>query len=272
MNRAAFLLVTGVFWAVMMAALVKREVLPFFEYETAPSYRTMLRGLEQPQMERRAVYLGGERRGQAETVTEPRSNGHFRARSRMDLKVDAGPLGAMPLRLRTEVNIDPAYQLSDFSLVTEVLGAPIRVSGVRRGEKLLINYGTPLAKGMPSEIDFPRDMTLSDSFLPYAGGVKLSVGKKWRIQMLDMALSGVQTVTAFARVERQETIKWRGADVPTVVVEIRRRENSELPWQTLWVDEKGVVIMEQMTFDRLLYSIVLEEKRTLTPEEARAWE
>jgi hypothetical protein len=272
MTRAAVLLATGTFWAVMMTALVKREILPFFEYQSPPSYRTMFRDRRDPELERRTIYMGAEKRGTVESIFEPLRNGHYRTRTKFELKLRVPKLNELPMTLYTEVNVDPAFQLSDFTIRTDIVGMPMRVGGMRRGDKLMMNYGSRVMKGMPSEIDFPKDMTLSDGFTPYGGGAKLAVGKKWLVQTMDVSLTGLTPVTAFARVERRELKRWQGREVPTHVVEIRKRESDELPSHTVWVGEDGVVLVEQMSFDKLLYTIVLEEKRAVTAAEIAKWD
>lgn len=279
MTRAIWLLVTGTFWAVMMTALVKREILPFFEYQAPPTYRTMLRYRTQPELERRLIRTGAEKRGQIESLLQPMENGAFRIRTKMDMALSVPGVGSLVLSLRTEVNIDAAYQLADFSISSNSLGFPIRMSGMRRGAKLLLStaglssgLGHGVEKAIPNEIEFPRDMTLADGFLPYLGGTKLSVGKKWLVQTMELGLQGLKPQPAFARVERRESRSWRGQEVSCHVVEIRRRESDELPWHTLWVNEDGLVLEEEMSHDKLVYSIVLEERRTLSTEEVKSWE
>ncbi len=271
MNRALVLLVTGTFWALMMTALVRREILPYFEYQAPPTYRSMFRDRRQPELERRAVYFGTEKRGHVESLFEPLPNGHYRTRTRIDIRLTVGKMGDFPLAMRWETNVDAAFQLADFAMETDLVGMPFKMSGFRRGDKLIVKTGGGVPKGAPSEIDFPRDMTLGDGFVPYAGGAKLAVGKKWLVTTLDMTLAGVQPTRVFARVERRESKKWRGKEVPCYVVEIRKRENDDLAWHTLWVNEEGVVLVEQMTFDKLLYTVVLEEKQVITPDQAKAW-
>lgn len=270
MTRAIVLLATGTFWVVMMTALVKREILPHFEYQAAPTYRTMFRNRRTPELERRTIYLGSEKRGSVEALFEPLENGHYRTRTKFEMTVAVPRVGDFAMSLFTEVGVDPTFQLSDFVIASKSLGMPIRVAGMRRGDKLRMNYGTMKLKSAPEEVDFPKDMTLSDGFVPYAGGVKLSVGKKWKLQTMDVSLTGLTPAVAFARVERREAKRWQGREVPTYVVEIRKRESDELPAHTLWVNEEGVVVLEELSYDKLLYRIVLDEKRTLTADEAKA--
>ncbi len=177
----------------------------------------------------------------------------------------------VPMIEASTINVDSAFQLSDFTMRTNVMGMPLTVKGRRNGDRLTMNYGDLPIKGAPAEIEFPRDMTLADSFMPYAGGARLGVGKKWLVQTLEMSLKGPVPAKAFARVERKESTRWRGKDVQCYVVEIRKRENDELASHMLWVNDDGVVLVEQMSFDKLLYTIVLDEKRTITPDEARVW-
>jgi hypothetical protein len=154
---------------------------------------------------------------------------------------------------------------------TTLMGTPLSVGGTRRGDKLAMEYAGLRLPGAPAEVDFPPDRMMADGFMPYQGGLRLTVGKKWLVQTMDFSLQGLSPSVRFARVERREPKRWRGAYVPCHVVEIRKRESDELPWHTLWVDDEGTVLVEQMSFDRLVYTIVLEEKRALTPEEAAAW-
>ena len=59
---------TTVFWAVMIGLLIDREIVPYFEYQSSPSYQTMLAKVEEPTYRRYEVFMGGTRIGDAEEL------------------------------------------------------------------------------------------------------------------------------------------------------------------------------------------------------------
>ncbi len=278
MNRLAWLLVSGCFWAVMMSLLFEREIRPYFEYRQPPSYRTLLKRKAEPEMERRTIYFGKERMGETERLTEPLSPAGHRLRSRvaMDLRLlmPMAILADTRTCMASEVQVDEEYRLSRFDVEGGLRGLDLSIRGKREGEKLKVAYNLTILKG-EQVLDFPPDATLADYFMPFEGGTGLAVGKKWKSRMLDLenlvSLKGkgeLSFTEVYAIVVDREILRSRGREVYAYKVEVRRDPTQPMPSYTLWVDEQGIVVKQEMKINKLVCVILLEERRTLTPQEA----
>ncbi|HYE99170.1 MAG TPA: hypothetical protein VEJ18_09685 [Planctomycetota bacterium] len=281
--RNAWLLVTGLVWAAMMGILVHREILPYYEFQQAPSYRARLRDRTVPEVERRAVYFasGREPIGRSETLVEPLPEGGAWLRSRFTLRMSAFtpiPLAEDQLTMSSDVRVDADYQLAEFRLQARIQGLPVRVEAKREGEKLRTTYNLSLLGKGERVLDLPPDATISDNFLPFVGGGRLEQGKKWRLRILDLSslASGRQEMgftEMYATVVGREVVNVGGRDVPAWKVMVQEQPNDEPEkWAyQLWVEEGGAVVQQLMKINRLPCTIALEERRELTPEQAKAF-
>lgn len=281
--RNVWLLATGVVWAAMMGVLVHREILPYYEFQQAPSYRARLRDRTAPEVERRAVYFatGRDPIGRSETLVEPLPEGGAWLRSRFTLRMSAFTPVALvedQLTMSSDVRVDADYQLAEFRLQARIQGMPIRVEARREGTKLRASYNLSLLGKGERVLELPPDATISDNFLPFVGGGRLEVGKKWRLRILDLSslASGRQEMgftEMYATVVAREVVSTGGRDVPAWKVTVQEQPNDEPEkWAyQLWVDEAGTVVQQLMKINRLPCTIVLEEKRELTAEQAKSF-
>jgi hypothetical protein len=280
--RHLALLLSGTVWAGMMALLVQREILPYFEYQQPPSYRVRLRDKKTAEAERRAVYFTDARVkvGEAETLTEPLPEGGALLRTRF--RLDMSPFSKIKLPdpevvFSTETRVDADYQLTEFKMEGRVSFAEVRIRGRRTGTQMLLTYGL-FGKTQEKLVELPPDAVLSDNFTPYAGGGRLEEGKKWRMRLVDVGSllttsSGGQIgfTEKFATVTGREVIRVGGRDVPAWKVSVQEQPNDEPEkWDyQIWVDESGTVVQQLMKIERLPCTVVLEQQRSLTPEQAR---
>jgi hypothetical protein len=284
MMRHAWLLVSGCVWAVMMYFLFELEVRPYFEYQAPPSYRQAFSRKSTPEVQKRSVHLGKERVGEAETLIEPNPAGGARTRSRILIRMQ--PFGLPSLAgddrayLQSDMRLDSAFQLCDFRMDGGLQGIPVHTKGDRQGEKLHVSYSLGAFFKDSVLLDFPRDATLSDNFLPYQGGTRLTEGKKWKMKILDVgnlvALNKKDKVgltELYAAVLGREMVAIRNRDVSAYKIIVRNQPNDEERWvYQLWVDEEGNVLKQQSKVNGLICEIVLEEQKTLTADEAKSFE
>jgi hypothetical protein len=284
MARNLLLLASGCAWAVMMFLLFQREVRPYFEYQAPPSYRQALSRKKEPELQKRAVFFGTVRIGEAETLTEPLEAGGARIRSRLLMRVQSF-FQALKLPddrsyLSSEIRLDSAYQVSEFRMDGRLQGMPVRTTGNRQGEKLLVSYNLGDLLKDSVLLDFPRDATLSDNFLPYQGGTRLAEGKKWKMKILDVGSlvslgkkDKVGFTELYAAVTGRDRIALlRGREVLAFKVEVRKDPNDERWPYLVWVDEDGTVLKQHMKINGLICETMLEEQKTLTAEEAKSYE
>lgn len=282
MNRQIWLLVSGCVWAVMMFFLFQAEIRPYFEYQAPPSYRQAFGRNTAPEVQKRAVFLGRERIGDAETFADPTASGGPQLRSRflMHLKPFGLPdMGDDRVYVTSEVRLDASFQLQEIRTRGQLQSIPFTMRGDRQADKLRVLFEVKPLFRMERLVDFPPDATLSDSFLPYQGGVKLSEGRKWKMKLLDvegLASAGGKTdntfVERYAAVTGREPVEIRGREVAAFRIEVRKEPNDPLWAYLVWVDEEGTVLKQQSKIRGLICEVVLEEKRTLTEDQAKAFE
>ncbi len=282
MMRHAWLLVTGCAWAGMMFLLFEREVRPYFEYQLPPSYRLALRDKNEPEVQRRTITFSDGRIGEAETLLEPQPQGGTRMRSRVIMKMGVLSPVKLPddqVYMSSEVRVDATYQLAEFRMECRYQGIPLRVRGHRQGDKLFVKYNLLFAND-ERLVDLPRDAILSDNFLPYQGGGRLEEGKKWKMRLLDIgslvSVNHKQQLAfteMYATVVGKEVLKVNGKDLPAFKVDVKEQPNDEPEkWAyQIWVDEQGTVVRQLMKVNKLPCAITLDEHRTLSAEEARAY-
>lgn len=274
------MLATGAVWAVMMSALLKREVLPYFAYQAPPTYRGLLQTRVEPERTRAAIHLGRDKRGAIDTLIEPQMDGSFRWRSVAEFEAAVPTPGRtellnVPVSFRSEVVIDATYQLARFrwDLRSFFHGW---VRGRRTGNRLRIEYeveamGSRLAGGA-QEMDFPEDTMVGDVFQPYLGGGRLYVGKKWKIATIELHHTGFRLGTLYAAVTAREVFRVRFRDLIGFRVEVRRKPSDEvLPALILHCQEDGTAVKQKVTFENLEYVVTVEEKKSLGPEEVAEW-
>lgn len=285
MNRLSWLLLSGCLWAAMMFLLFEREIRPYFEYQQPPSYRQMFRDRREAEVQRRSIHLGAQKIGEAETLTEPLPEGGFRMTSRVLLRTRM--LAPTPLPddrsfISSTLLVDSSYQLARFGLEVRYQGIRIDAAGRREGETLRLTYDANLlVRRFQGEqvVDLPKDATLTDTFLPYQGGARLTVGKKWKMRVLDLenlfSLKGKRELSfteVYATVVGREPVKSRGRDVLSFKIEVRKNPTDELAAYSIWVDEEGTVLRQEWTEKGYPCSMVLEERRRLAPSQGASYE
>lgn len=263
---------TTVFWAVMIGLLIDREIVPYFEYQSSPSYQTMLAKVEEPTYRRYEVFMGGTRIGDAEELVAFESGPLYviENRIRFDLSsLSKNLFGGVRLLInaRTEVNL--TFELERFRS-TMSLGPGLRMltNAYREGDRLEITY-RGLGLNGSKQMDFPSGMMLVHNFVPYQGNRYLAVGQKWRIQMIEFNWLGQEPgfVSAYVSVEERQTRIWQGREEDVYRVEIRRKPTEERVDYSAWVMRDGTVLESLTTFGRIEVTTRLVEQRILTEEE-----
>lgn len=276
MNRLVFLLIAGSFWAVMMALLVQREVLPYLEFRDPPSYRSYLKSVTHPELTRQAIFMSGRPGGEIETVVVPHPNGTAELRSYVRFELPDVPGDDKNLWMASRTQVDRDRRLIRYDLRALGSGVPMMMAAVRMGQKVRIEMSALLFR-RAFETPFDNDAVFTDGFLPYFGG-KLSVGKKWRVKSLDIRnaggdTAGISAPDLFATVEERKNINVNGEPMSCYEVVFRRTptRDEDAISHVVYVNEGGTVVMTTLFFGRYVYHIYLVEKRTLTYGEAEKW-
>lgn len=282
MGRHTWLLVTGCVWSVMMYLLFEHEITPYFEYQKAPTYQTMFRDRKHAEFQRRSVWFADKRIGDAESLSEPVEGGGFRMRSRMLMHMRSFGGPSLPddrAYMTSEFRLDSTLLLADFRLNGNLQGLPVSARGERQGDKMLLSYNLVILKKDGILVDFPRDATLSDNFLPYQGGGRLEEGKKWKIKMFDLGNMismnkdhRVEMTELYAAVVDREKVPSSNSDKASWKVWVRKQPSDEFAMYELWVDDEGNLLEQHMKINKLPCRIVLEKRRAMNPEELKAFE
>jgi hypothetical protein len=279
MSRHAWLLVSGCTWSVMMFLLFEHEIRPYFEYQAAPTYKTIFRDRKEAEHQRRTVFFAESPIGEAESLSEPVASGGFRMRSRMLMHMK--PFGGIQLPddrayMSSEFRLDAGYLLNDFRINGNLQGLPVTARGERQGDKLLLSYNLVLLKNEGMLVPFPKEATLADNFLPYQGGGRLEEGKKWKMKMFDLGNlvsmnkdHQVELTELYAAVVDREKPPSRGEEKLAWKIEVRRQPADEYWMYLLWVDDEGTVLEQHMKINKLVCRIVLETRKFLTDEQLK---
>lgn len=284
--RNLVLLATGAVWAVMVAGLVQREVVPYLTYQAPPSYKAIFHGKRAWEFTAADLTFAGEPCGSLESLSGPGgglgggmggvSYGvlHFTARVRapgQDLPVE------IPMRILSRTMLDELYQLESIKWLLQG-PATISADGRRTGDLLHIDYRVTVPM-MPqldrqgrSSLEFPHDSMLGDSFQPYPGGGRMHLGKRWKMTTIIPELDGFRMGYLYAVVTARETFIWQGREINGFRVEVRKKvTEDDLPTHILQTDEDGTAYIQRMTYKDLEYVITLRERREIEQEERQEW-
>lgn len=284
MNRGLVIAAVGVLWAIMMAELVKREFLPYLEYQAPPSYAALLRGQKQPRIRVWSIRFGADRIGASESLLEPSGEGpaRLRVRTRYDVSAMLPPAmrnqlgGNFHVESWSDSEIDDAGQLAAFRMAMRGPSIQGRLEGRRRDGKLAVRYEyrVPLlgaSKG-EKEIELPEDMTLMDDSMPFAGGARLNLGKKWQMTTVTFdPQSGLKPQRLYAVVDAKEPWPAEEPRLEAFRVDVKKEPTSAVYQYQLYVDDEGRVLEQRAYARDLQIRYLLEEDRTITPEEAKTW-
>jgi hypothetical protein len=281
MSRFLILGGSGLLWIVMMAALVRQEVLPYFEYQAPPSYRDLLKDLRVAELTRGEIQAAGVKVGDIESMAERLFDGNSRIRSRasMEARILGGGEKAtdkMMLGLKTETIVDALYRLQRTSCEIDLGFGVARIQGTREGDylnaRLEFIQGKRILGGVKQRVELPREGRIGDLFQPFPGGGSLFVGKKWKIPTMTADMTGPKMGWLYAAVTERETILWNEKPVDTHRVEIRTEPTEEKrPTHISWCRDDGTALKQQMTFQSLVYEIVFISREPRSRGEAIGW-
>jgi len=262
-----------------MVTLVRREVLPYFEYQAPPTYRSYLRGVETPLLTSADILAAGTKVGTVDTLIY--GDGPWTLRTRFDMKVrlpgsDKKQGNEITVGIKSETNVDAFCRLSRTSCDMRLSFAQILLRARREKDVLVTNFeflvGGQRMGGGTQNIEFPPDGMIGDLFQPFPGGGPLQVGKKWRIPIFSADLTGFRASALYAAVTEHQRVEWEGQMIDALRVEIRTEPTEEKrPKYVVLCREDGVAISQQFTYENLLYEIVLRSRRTVTPLERNQW-
>jgi hypothetical protein len=281
MTRFFILGASGLLWVLMMVALVRQEVLPYFEYQAPPSYRDILKDLRVAELTREEIQAAGVRVGDIESMAERLFDGTSRIRTRASMEARILGMGEkstdkFTVRLKSETLVDALYRLQVTSCRIDLGFGVASIQGTRNGNllnaKLELAQGKRILGAMKQTIELPKEGMIGDLFQPFPGGGSLYVGKKWKIPTMTADLAGPKLGWLYAAVTERETILWNDQPVETLRVEIRTEPTEEKrPTHISWCRADGIALKQQFTFQSLVYEIVFVSREPRTRGEAIVW-
>ena len=204
------------FWATMMGALVKREVLPAWATSTPVGYASLLGPEELLRQSRMGIYLRGIRLGHADTTVQRNAGSGLDLVSRVMLSLEGLPvpiLGELrEIKTSLIVRVDANKAIDSFSLTVR---QPmfIAVNGEVIGDKLRMI--TQYEDGTSSEKTVPFDASriMSSSFSPFVGMRNLKVGKEWHVWSFNPLNRGMTQVKVTVTSKEKTTFNGETVDV-----------------------------------------------------------
>jgi len=251
-GRLAFW-VSAAFWLVMMAMLVRVDVLPNYIVEDNPGYEALLRGVESPIVREMDVYQGSEKVGTSTTTITPASDGTYTISNGTTLKIKIAMIESRVQAL-LDVNLDKQKELDKVFLNMSFLGKRADLSGVREGDKLKLSLNL---NGQVYKEEFPYENgIISSYFEPFALGSRLKVGQVWHTRYLDPLSQKFQT--AEVKVVGRETleISLKEGEKPRKVSAYKIVTKWGTTELRAWATDTGVVLKEETP---LGYTLVYRE-------------
>jgi hypothetical protein len=239
----------SVFWLIMMASLLERDVLPRWTLKQRPDLRAVVEAKENSEPVRWAVLQGADRIGTASTRWVKRDDGwaEFRGEIQLHELAVSGALTSLAgpgvLRWQSVFYIAPDDNLHHFDV--QVFWGDVKpamtVHGRVESDVMKITFRTA---GFTHEEQFyyePHGLVMT-SLAPIDKLPNLRVGQKWQHHVTNPIplLGGSETVRC--EVTGEQVITWRGEPVPTLLV-----QQSYGPMLArCWVAHDGTVLRQEV--------------------------
>jgi hypothetical protein len=270
---------SALLWGLMMILLVRREVVPYFEYQAPPTYRSYLKGVQGPLLSTADILAAGTKVGSVETLMY--GDGNWTILTRLQMKARASGLhkgsgDEIQVGIKSRSYVDAFYRLYLATYDIRLSIAQITLRASREKDVLVATYeflvGGRRVAGGTQKIEFPPDGMIGDLFQPFPGGGPLHVGKKWKIPTLSPDLTGFRVSSLYAAVTEHQRVEWNGQMIDALRVEIRTEPTEEKrPKYVVLCREDGLALIQQFTYENLLYEIVVRTRRTLVGTEQGRW-
>lgn len=250
MNRAFGAIIT-LLWLGFMAALVQRDVLPYW-FAQEPPKQLVAQGEFQV-----AIRNGDRQIGTTWVIARSMQRlATVQSTTLLNVHALSGiPLFSGEIGTETDLSYDESGQLSNFIFSIYGAGVPIRVSG----ERYAGDYAITAKLGAMTQFmsfDGQASRSLGDSLRPFTHLHGLTIGQTWRIRFLDpISLLKGETPEfemRLVKVTARENIKHGGKDVLCYRV--------ETDGTTAWADDTGRVLRQEVNIPLLGKWTMTDEK------------
>jgi hypothetical protein len=234
------------FWAVTMALLIERDVLPHWKLGHRPDFRAVSQVAPTPQPVRWSIWHSDQRVGWVQTLwmAKPDDSTVYRSEMELDQIPFISPIGNAPagrLRCESTFHLAPDRNLSSFEILIfwDDPKPTVTVEGRLDGDIMKVQFRTG---GLVHDDQFyyePHSL-MTSSLAPIDKLPNLAVGQKWQHRVMNPLWKTVDTVRC--EVTSEQVITWRGDPTPTYLVEQR--------YGTLrarcWVAYDGTVLRQEI--------------------------
>jgi hypothetical protein len=244
------------FWAVTMALLIERDVLPHWKLGHRPDFRAVSKVAPTAEPVRWSIWYSDQRVGRVQTQWLAKSDESILYRSEMELDPIPfiPPLGiasAEKLRCESTFHITADRNLRSFEILIFWGDSKptVTAQGNLEGDIMKVRFRTG---GLVHDEQFyyePHSL-MTSSLAPIDKLPNLAVGQKWQHRVMNPLWKTADTVRC--EVTSEQVITWHGEPTPTYLVEQR--------YGTLrarcWVAYDGTVLRQEIPLG--LEPLVLE--------------
>jgi hypothetical protein len=267
--------VVVLFWLSTMTWLVVAKVVPPLRRGDPPSYQSMYSAGSNDNVDEQPVgwemTLNGKPLGWAVNkvarmgtgVTEVRSRIHFDriplqefspTWTKILLNTIAPPDDGTQMDVSSSLEIDPLGHLNRFNSSLRVAGMrdSVRISGVARASRLIINVESGSTQSPSYEAYLPRDALVADELSPQSRITGLQLNQQWTVPVFSPLRPPTNPVEILqAKVESRQPIEWEGKVTGAYEVVYRSDSGSVLysskeARSKLWVRDDGLVLKQEV--------------------------
>lgn len=250
MSRSIGIMITIV-WLACMAALIQRDVMPFWRAQDPPSQQ-----IPDGNFQVGMTNSAGRRVGTTWVTTiHTRESSVVHSTTRLDLKELSSLLPfAGDLFMSTELTFSPAGKMDNFAFRLESPALSARVTGTRYDREFacIAQIGS-ITQTMA--LDGEVSKYLGDSLRPFTHLKGLHVGQSWRLRLIDpLALlqgSGAQFTTKLVKVTAREPIDHLGSKIESFRI--------ETDGTVAWADDAGRVLRQEVHVPLLGRWVITDE-------------
>ncbi len=229
-----------IFWLVMTALYVNKEILPQLPYLSEPSYELVIKHRARLGTTQMGVYFINRRIGQSTSTITKKPNGYYEIahHTKINLAQRIPGMDMPMLEITGQTLINQLYLLDSFKFSIRMGEIPYRVIGRVNGPDLILTINC-LGSTQTHRVKFDPRATTSAGLSPFIAMPYLSVGKEWAIHMINPLTLKVETT--MARVESKTTLQWQGQEheVYEVIMDYKGFQ------PRAWITPEGEILKEE---------------------------
>lgn len=217
-----------IFWAVTMAVLVKKEILP--SMAPAPSFQSLKEGHYKMK-----ILVGSYHIGNMETSIERNPDNSFNINEKYTIRKSYLTKDS-DFQLDGSIHTTPDSGLKNFIFSLTMFGDVTTLAGYQRDDYIEL-ITTKKGETSVQKVPGKKRSIFSGSLMPLFDMNNLSIGREWSIEWMN-PLSSSKPEPAQAKVEAKEMLAIEGKNIETFLVTLEYQKTLF----RLWVDMKGEIV------------------------------